>query len=279
MEYKLKHNFKLLSLCSDIPYSGFEFSIKLQKNAVLPSRYCFALPTNKVPQDSFLTIAEKLSVPTAVIDKIPENYSLSNQLGFAYEASPKRETIKLYFEFWEDIKIRASSPKYVAKSELLFRGYKWDIRDPQAFVTADYRCLPYQTHAEILGRVKSILSTKHEKSIQNITQLMLQQAMKRVPKGYFVFSEVAEEGTLRKSFDINIYKANMIVGNMAPGIVEVLKIYNIADQKTFDLFNQIAHMPLGHISGGVNRKGNDFITLYFNSPFPRASLPSWFAFA
>jgi hypothetical protein len=78
-----------------------------------------------------------------------------------------------------------------------------------------------------------------------------------------VYVEAAEQGNPRRSFDLNFYKVGLRVGELRAPLSRLCKSYSIPSAKLEALLAQSAARPFGHLSGGLGRKGEDFLTVYY----------------
>jgi len=74
---------------------------------------------------------------------------------------------------------------------------------------------------------------------------------------------VNEENNPRSSFDLNVYSANLRMKEVYPFLVQMCRHYSIPDETFQALYEQVKDMIFGHLAGGIDRKGKDFLTVYF----------------
>ena len=75
--------------------------------------------------------------------------------------------------------------------------------------------------------------------------------------------EVREEGTVRHSFDLNLYPAELTVRSIAPVIEQLREDLGLPAGQLAAVFDTAHDLALGHISGGSGRDGAPFVTIYF----------------
>jgi hypothetical protein len=78
-----------------------------------------------------------------------------------------------------------------------------------------------------------------------------------------MYLDVTEEGTTRKSFDVNFYPAGFAVNSVAPALDRLAAHFRLKSTAVEDAFAGVLESQLGHIAGGVDRHGRDFLTIYF----------------
>ncbi|MFH0882469.1 MAG: hypothetical protein V2A56_05755, partial [bacterium] len=77
------------------------------------------------------------------------------------------------------------------------------------------------------------------------------------------YLEVNEENNPRSSFDINMYGANLRLEVLHPFFLDMCHHYSISDQHFDNLYEPIKTKICGHLGGGNDGKGKDFLTVYF----------------
>jgi hypothetical protein len=92
---------------------------------------------------------------------------------------------------------------------------------------------------------------------------IIEMAASRVAPENILYLEVTEEDNPRTSFDVNLYRSDMRMKLFYPLLLEMCGHYDIAAEQFQAVFESARDKTLGHISGGVDRKGNDFFTVYY----------------
>jgi tryptophan halogenase len=75
--------------------------------------------------------------------------------------------------------------------------------------------------------------------------------------------EVKEEGSARRSFDLNLYPANLPVRAVMPAVEQLGAEFRIPASKIALALAPASGLSLGHIAGGLGRDGAPFATIYF----------------
>ena len=92
---------------------------------------------------------------------------------------------------------------------------------------------------------------------------ILALAAARVGRDSFVYVEAEEEGNPRRSFDLNFYKAGLRVADLRVPLSRLCEKYSIPSARLESLLGESAARPFGHLSGGLGREGEDFLTVYY----------------
>ena len=96
-----------------------------------------------------------------------------------------------------------------------------------------------------------------------IVQELINFAADRVNDNPFIYLEVSEENNPRKSFDLNFYQANIPLQNIQHYLGKIRQHYEINAHSFNYFYQQIGSKNLGHLSGGIDRQGKDFLTIYY----------------
>jgi hypothetical protein len=92
---------------------------------------------------------------------------------------------------------------------------------------------------------------------------ILDTAAGRVDPERFIFLEVTEEKNPRKSLDINVYDAGLRLRELDGILDKACRGFSVPPEGFQKHFERIQDGILGHVGGGVDRTGRDFVTIYF----------------
>lgn len=249
-----------LNCLDGFPLAGAEASIRMSGKGLSGSRFLAAYNRDDLGWANFLTIcgAMKLSERSLLLYK--DAFQEANQVGFGFESQPSQVVYKLYFEFWDRLVREVRSSPDDARPRLLHLGLKWDPQTPEQTITANYTCFPLLSIPGILSRLENIGKTDCV-SIRT-TRRIIERASPRLRRDSFVYLEAGEEGNPRRSYDVNLYKANCKVHEMLDLLDAARLDYGLPQQSTQTLERASDHL-LGHIGGGQGRDGNDYLTVYY----------------
>lgn len=207
---------------------------------------------------TFKKLARKLlemKFPESKLIELENRYYQADDIGFAIEVLDEGIDLRVYFEIkytdskWYKVKAeRMKNKDYYTMP--LFIGYKWMHNNPKIIIS-QYDYLQFLDGDSTIKRLKDIssylpnciikaLSGKKEEDIRN-----------------YVVMEVKDNDSKRFSYDIR-FDANKIYLKefSAKEIMDNFKV-NIDALKDFNT------LSIGHISGGKDKNGEDFLTLYF----------------
>ncbi len=236
---------------------GFEKSFKLSAGSVQDERVILGVRAERAPREALLHICRELGMPKTHLEHFEARLPEANTVGFGYEAG----FYKVYLEFWERVVQRVRLDPADRTPQLLFLGYKWPARGGKS-VLAEYTCHPLLS-IEAIARRLAALYPGDSPSLGAALEILQLAAARLGPRDSFVYVEAAEEGNPRRSFDLNFYKAGLRVGDLRAPLSRLCDRYSIEDARLASLLEQSGTRPFGHLSGGVGREAEDFLTVYY----------------
>jgi hypothetical protein len=240
---------------------GYECSFKLSHHQLLCDRFLIGIEKRDITVTQIQDLCLQMQMPADYQQNFLSQLAEANVLGFGFEATANRCFYKAYLEFWDQIQAKlCSQPRQLAPLSL-FLGYKWNALDPTQAVLSTYLYYPSLSVAEILLRISRIYGSQNSFVCEWVNSI-IQLAASRFKQGSFVYVEVSE-GNSRQSFDINIYRADLKIHHIQAQLQKLCQHYAISTEAFAQFCASIADRPLGHLSGGYDRTGQDFVTLYY----------------
>ena len=237
---------------------GFEKSFKLSAGSVQDERLILGVRAEHAPRDALLQVCRELGMSGPHLAQFEARLPEANTVGFGYEAG----FYKVYLEFWERVVQRVRLDPANRAPQLLFLGYKWPVNGGGRSAIAEYTCHPLLAVDAIARRLAALYP--HDSPSLAAAQEILRLAAARLgPADSFVYVEAAEEGNPRRSFDLNFYKVGLRVGDLRAPLSRLCDSYSIPSAQLESLLGQSGTRPFGHLSGGVGRDGEDFLTVYY----------------
>ena len=142
-------------------------------------------------------------------------------------------------------------------------GFKWDASDNTRRSVAKYNWYPSLSIEDILERQSKILDPhKHRNSLE-VARGIVSLASKRIPHHDILYLEVTEDNNPRRSFDINMYGAKLQLGELYPLLSKMWQHYSIPSEEFHSVYDGVKTKTFGHLSGGIDREGKDFLTVYY----------------
>lgn len=258
---------RLLSLIEafDVPF-GLERSVKLGDGDVNEDRYLIVLHKTSLgpdPAGRLGWLARKLALPDAMLASLMEHFERSDLVAVGYEGG-EAGVFKIYLEFSADVRAERLVDPSQAKSLLVHHAVKWRPEDEASAAVSRY---VWPREARFVDAICSRLSAFSQSDgglpSTRAARAIVEHARKRCQDHQIFYLEVEEEGSIRRSFDVNVYASGLQVEDIGQPVRSLGAAYGIAADVTDDLLRRLGPASLGHISGGLGRNGRDFATLYF----------------
>jgi len=241
---------------------GFEKSFKLSAGSVQDERLILGVRAERAPHEALLRICGELGMSKAHLDQFEARLPEANTVGFGFEGGRKGGAYKVYLEFWDRVVERVRREPQKPAPQLLFLGYKWPVRGGGRSAIAEYTCHPLLS-IEAIARRLAALYPGDSPSLGAALEILQLAAARLGPDDSFVYVEAEEEGNPRRSFDLNFYKVGLRVADLRAPLSRLCERYSIKSAQLESLLGQSAARPFGHLSGGVGREGEDFLTVYY----------------
>lgn len=245
---------------------GFERSFKFFKKTLLFDRFLLGFQRKSIrqePRERILNICKQIDMPGDFLETFKESLSESNIVLFGFERNEKSRIYKAYLEFGDRITQEIREKPDKPEPVIIHRGFKWDASDNSRKTTALHTCFPLLTMEEMLERVVNIFYSRDQRKPFSLVRSVLSIAAARTNPKSFLYFEASEQNNPRNSFDINMYAADLRVGELYPILLQICWHYAIPYREFNKHYEPLKTQKLGHLTGGMDRDGRDFLTLYF----------------
>jgi hypothetical protein len=148
---------------------------------------------------------------------------------------------------------------------LLHLGFKWDAETGAQLAVSRYMCYPRITLEQILCRLSLIYDGQGDTVPSRVASGIVQLTDGKCADRSLVYLEVAEDNSSRRSFDINVYGANLLIRDIQTELLRLRQHYDVDSDAFRRLMDLASDKRFGHLSGGVNRHGEDFFTFYYEA--------------
>lgn len=225
------------------------------RGSILRDRFLLSLAAGALgprSKSKVLNLLGQLSTPPEFAESIRRLLSSSPFVHFGFEAEGGAGVLKVYFE--QRAPVGPQSPV------LLHYAFKWRVGDDGGRVKSQYVWHPRLSQEGIDQRVLGLLGA--DSSIGRVTLQLRQRAFSTMNRGSIRFLEVIDEGTRRRSFDLNLYDANVRIVDIEAELAEVCRVLGIEPSELSALCRPIRTSRVGHIAGGIHRDGHEFFTVY-----------------
>jgi hypothetical protein len=248
---------------------GYEKSFKLTPRHLLRNRYLLGIATSELEESRLSRIQQRMEMPERFVSECSNRLADANLVLLGFEEGVQDCVYKIYLEYWDKILagIESSAPPY--SPQTMFLGYKWSAFDNSRSAITDYVYYPRIKLDEILARLQALMESSADSGSFDATREIITQSAKRADPESFIYLEASEADNPRKSFDINLYRAGIELSNIYPLLARLCQNYAISADHLDELFARVGSRLLGHLSGGIDREGNSFFTVYYDAEATR----------
>ena len=250
----------------------FERSFKLSEGTVEPNRFLLGLPKREIgpePQEKLLHICRQLEAPESYVEALAGEFPDSDFVHFGFEEAGGRSLYKVYLEFSTRLEKMAESDPKALRSVmqggspfLMFLGFKWNPEDRRDRALTKYHWYPGLPFDDMLRRASGTLQGAERSLPFEALEGLLGLVSERIPNDRVNFFDVVEEESGRRSFDVNVYDAKLRIGDVRSLLLRAAQGFSLPEAVVEPLTERIGHETLGHLSGGIDRRGRGFVTLY-----------------
>ena len=244
----------------------FERSFKMCQQKMGWHRFLMVVDKNDIrenPHERILSICERMGMPEDFLGKFKENLSQANPVDFGFEADEGSCIYKAYLDFLPQLRRGGTINLNQTKPHIMFLGFKWDLFNHTKKALTKYTWYPALSFEEILRRLSDIYGNDKGRKLIELAEELLRIILSKTTHDKVYYLDVTEEHSPRRSFDINAYSANLQLKELYPLMMKMWQYFSIPAQEFSDLYRQMETKIFGHFSGGVDREGNDFLTVYF----------------
>ena len=253
----------IFRLLKNLKLEGFEKSFKMTQHKLLDNRLLLGVSTKELTPEKIFDICRQMNIPEKYQKSIQQNLPEANIFLLGFEQNENRCIYKAYLEFWDKIKREISTKVNKTEPALLYLGFKWDFRNNTKCTIDEYVCYPLLSVTDILTRLSDMYRDHHDATSFATIKNIIHHATTRSSNNAFVYLEVNEKNNPRISFDINLYKAQLTLKDIYPLLIPPCIHYQISAEHFDRMYNRIDTERLGHLSGGLDRAGKDFLTIYY----------------
>jgi hypothetical protein len=254
----------LFYMLDKFPLEGYEASFKMLPHAFLKVRFLIGIQTKHINKNRFDEICMKMEMPNACYKLCLEKLTQSNIILFGFEEEGNQCTYKLYLEFSE----KNRSIVYQTKSKqplLQYLGFKWNAFDHQKYIITAYKWFPLISIDHLMDRLGQLYKPSKQFPLFLIEDL-IQMAIRDIDDSGdpFIYLEATDMNSERTSFDLNLYKAGITLGDINQFILKTMQFFEIDARKWNAFLGKIRSKVLGHISGGHSSSRDQFLSVYYD---------------
>jgi len=246
--------------------AGFERSFKIANAVLLHNRFLLGVIKEALGQraeERLTEVCRLMGMPKTLLDTFRLHLPRGNYVHFGFEQNEKTTVYKVYLEFWETIREEIRKGGHRPEAALLHLGLKWDVANPARISLTRYTWRPWLSSHEIVQRVSQMLEPERGAAAREAAEQLVSLALARIPDRDILYLEVTEEGNPRRSFDINVYRANLQLAEIYPLLSMLCRRHSIQFDTFHSLYEVIKTKRFGHLAAGVDREGKGFFTVYY----------------
>jgi hypothetical protein len=241
-------------------------SFKMHHGSVLANRYLVTLAKQRLgdaADERIVQSCRAMAMPEDMIAPFAQRLAPANYVHFGFEEAADSCIYKVYMEYWtnwqEELRVNKRSDAFVGGY-----GYKWDPARGSGSALTRYTCHPLLEPQAMLQRAADACGGAAKQPVQ-VLRGLLDAAVPRIPVDKMLYLEADEEGNSRRSFDVNLLQAKLLLADLYPLWSAMCGHYGV-DAETFNAhFTPIRNEPFAHIQAGVDRTGRDFTTIYYGT--------------
>jgi hypothetical protein len=264
MDPDAAHAARLMRLVDElgVPHQH-ERSMRLSRGELLSHRFLLTMNRADLGDDALgktLGICRELRMPAAAEFEAAARFDEAVCVHFGFEASPKGSVCKLYLER-PMVPAEKDAAAAAGRSVLVHTAFKWS---PGAgtHVLARYLWRPEPTLPQVRARIAELLGGESTRAAQ-LAFDVLALGLERAPLDRLQLLEASEEGSPRRSFDLNLYAAEREMQDAQATLYAMRDHFGVPPGRFQAIYDQVRHQRLGHVAGGVHRDGSEFLTVYF----------------
>ncbi|MBQ0721033.1 MAG: hypothetical protein KBT88_03610 [Gammaproteobacteria bacterium] len=246
------------------PY-GFERSIKFIGSQIFRDRFLLSFPKVALSMGAdFDCLLSELSFPAPASQGLQALLAEGDILHLGFEGETSAYVCKLYVENAQRIRQLWDSPLSSAGNTDTINVHRalkwWPCHSPEvSLVEAHYDWLPCADQQALLAGISDLCPREAKRALVDLLLL----AAQKVPARDLQLLQVSEPGSVRKSFDLNLYDACLALADVQSILTEMLVACGAEPESVNKTLSPLAHETLGHIAGGVTRNGQSFLSIYF----------------
>jgi len=245
---------------------GLERSFKMSAGSLMTNRFILMLKKDDVagdPEGAFSAVFRELGMPEGFLRDCREQLGRAEFVHFGFEERHDGCTYKVYLEFKPAAPTDPGTDGGGREPYLVFLGFKWDPDAPQSCAVSRYLCYPGLSLPEIQGKLGVLFKGNPGCTSFETARAVLGEIAGDLSGAPLTYVEVSEENNPRRSFDLNFYGSPLGVGHLRRALQEGARRYGLPGEHFQRFSDSINGKRFGHLSGGGDRAGRDFLTVYY----------------
>ncbi len=252
---------------------GFERSFKLCAGDLLEQRFLMSWHRSsfgKKPWEPIEQLGRDLNIPATFVDALSGPLTSERRADIIHlgvESGSGGDVCKVYFEFADEVRAAMADARADQQPILVHEAFKWLSTDSSKRAITRYYYRPGISWRAISNIVETCYSTDQTSALNEVRSSaasFIQFLSERACADDIFFLEVCEEGNARASFDIKLYDLDMTLAHVEPFLQAIVRSLKVPEARWVSVIDSARDKALGHVSGGVDRHGKPFFSVYFD---------------
>jgi hypothetical protein len=242
----------------------YERSFKLRPGTLLAQRYLLGVPTAGQTPALLGEVARRLGMPGAQQDLFEQALEGASTALYGFEGGPEGALFKAYAEY-----STRSSPALMQECGAdppaveMFRGFKWRAGSADAGIQTCYSVRPGLGPQQVRALADARLRGQRLDALHGDVLAMLTRALAARPGYAPIWLDLGEVGSTVRAFDLNLYDAGLRVQDIAGEVAAIGRAFLVDALLVQRLLAASGPGLLGHVSAGLGREGQPYLTVYF----------------
>ncbi len=238
---------------------GLERSVRFQQNVFEPRRVLVSFSISQIGVHALadvLNLCRTMRAPERHLQSISRFFAGAAYVHFGFEYSGDVIVGKCYLELPTT---EENAP--ATSGRLQFLGFKWSMSESSMAVVTRYRILRVADWKD----AATIMQANTGPALQSVMQGLMTAVCMRGQAETCTPSvlEIEEEGSDRKSFDLNVYDLGLSVVALAAPILLAAGVLSLEGAAIENWLAMNSGASVGHIATGLGRDQQSFFTIYY----------------
>jgi hypothetical protein len=260
---------RLLGLIESLDVAPvLERSFKMLPGRLLTNRYLWGFKRDSLTEASARRLPDvcaALRMPDQLVTMFREHIGDANIVFFGLEDDDGATRAKAYLEFGDRLARQMATRPDARDPLLIYLGFKWEMDGARRASLARYTCHPGLSARDMVERMREAFYGSASSGSFDIARAMVEQGAARVGEQRFLYFETTEDDNPRHSFDINLYNARLRLEEIYPLLLRACQHFAISSEAFHRAYATVRAAQFGHVTGGIDRHGHDFLSLYFGA--------------
>ncbi len=243
----------------------FESSVKMSDKKILADRYLTGFK-RYAPGDSLNQVSElcrRLNMPDDF--KISFLGGVENAVRLLFEYEGGEQT--LYYRAWLESggAVSGETGNISGKKNpfLSHIGFKWDVFENDNRTITYCTCFPGLSCDEIIEKLNLIFTEKNQAYIPGFCSKILSLACEKINFEEIRYFEVKEDNNSGICFDLNLYRAKLKADEILHLLGDAASHFSVSYEHFHEIFIRVSACFFSRITGGIDEKGQSFLTFSF----------------